>query len=471
MKRLTRLLFVGLAVVALVQPAAAADDPAVTEADRAQRTDVAHAEEFRAELGFDASRETVLRAVNDLAGYPDMTWGIPMTTAEADEMQRRIDVMHAVHPVVRAAQQDPTWAGWWIDQHDGGTPVLLFAADSAGKRAELQKAAPSTVKYRVERASRSLRELEAVQGAVSGQAAELRSQGVPVTGASIRVRTNEVIIDVAPSSLTASRAKIRGAFGDVTVRGSEEAEADYCPETGCLPLKGGIGFTDQNGNWPCTTGYLARRTDTSPDRLVVVTAGHCIKYGTANDPYKHGSSNIGSSLSVGGTVHVYFSRSNADVGVIAPSTIPTYRNRILVDESPETTVSVETALSWDLQAEGMAVCRMGKTTGRQCGTIRIRDDDRYSEVTGYAINLIEGVVVYSRDANGGDRGGPMFYTRINSSGSTYAVLLGTHVHSQDAYAPTGGLGWYSPWDRGISQLQSTFPTLRLTPCLTNSCGL
>jgi hypothetical protein len=179
---------------------------------------------------------------------------------------------------------------------------------------------------------------------------------------------------------------------------------------------------------------------------------------------------------VGGVVAETFVTSgetDADVGVVSvSSSVPTNKNRLLRRISDELTYPFEVALSWDLQAEDLVVCRMGVTTHYECGPIVNRDADKHSVVDAYGYHwdaLVRGVVVYGRDADGGDSGAPMFYTRVGSNG-TYAVLLGTHVHSQAGYVQDGGKGWYSPWDRGIVTLQTKRAPLQLTPCLSSTCG-
>lgn len=93
-------------------PSVAAVDasPITATVATSDRGDLGHAAEFRAKLGFDASSATVVRAAADLAGFPDMTWGIPLSLAEAAELQRRIKVMESVHPAVKAAEEDPTYS-------------------------------------------------------------------------------------------------------------------------------------------------------------------------------------------------------------------------------------------------------------------------------------------------------------------------------------------------------------------------
>ena len=50
--------------------------------------EVAQATKFRTALGFDASVGTVRTAAVDRTAFPDLTFGVPLTTAEAAEVLR-----------------------------------------------------------------------------------------------------------------------------------------------------------------------------------------------------------------------------------------------------------------------------------------------------------------------------------------------------------------------------------------------
>ena len=174
----------------------------------------------------------------------------------------------------------------------------------------------------------------------------------------------------------------------------------------------------------------------------------------------------------GTLIETFFSHSAADAGLVnvATSAIPTVKNNMLVNSDPLVTYPVKSWLSWSAQPEGLLVCRMGRRTGGpQCGSITEFDSIEISEVSGHpGCCLIENVKVYARDADGGDSGGPIYYTTGGSS--PYAVLLGTHVHSDPSYVPFGGHGWYSTWDQSFYQLEKSFPPLNLVVCTTSACG-
>ena len=48
------------------------------------------AREFRLTVGFDTTSATLTRAATDPIGFPDSSWGVPLSRAEALELQRAL---------------------------------------------------------------------------------------------------------------------------------------------------------------------------------------------------------------------------------------------------------------------------------------------------------------------------------------------------------------------------------------------
>lgn len=418
------------------------------------------------------------RAAADHVSYPDTTWGPPLSSDEAAEIARRVRVQVSLDDALAWAEKDPGWGGAWIDQSAAGAPVFQFTKPSAEHQAALASRLPKVDSFRVEAVAQTYAELTAQQDLVASERVELARQGVHVTGVGVDVRENQlrITVDGATDAKEAVLRK-RYSFPFVTVDGGV-AVADACPATSCLPLKGGIGITVGNtSNWPCTVGYLARRTDSSPDTLVMITAGHCVHLGSSNSvPWNHGASALGYGLwspnpsHASERVHTWIDNSYADVGAIGvgASFYPLYRNQILTGAAVRSITDTKT---WNQQLVGSLVCRMGRTTGRQCGTIADNNEIKESAVTGYGSRTIQHTVVYNRDANGGDSGGPIFIEYTEPAVGTFAVLYGTHVHSQDGYVSSGGVAWYSPVDYGESQIEGRHTPFSIVPCTTSSCGL
>jgi hypothetical protein len=436
----------------------------------------------------------VKRAAEDAAGYPNMTWGVPLSDAEAAEIQSRIQVMESLLPAIHEAQKDPSWAGWQLDHAAGGVPVMYVAADAASRADALAKLAPPSTRVVVVEVERSLDDLEALRDRLKASKPQLLAAGTRITGLTIDVVNNQVIVDVVPFTPDAVLS-VGKAAGDeeqaIVVRENEPTRADACPESECLnPVKGGAGMQEDGNdvypnNTPCTAGYLARRTDTSPDKLVIVTAGHCnfVRQGWGAEPWQHGGSgdpgpniDIGSiAMKDGGIVSTWVDGANADVGLVNTGMLSSsdvaVKNSMLVRLDPSVRVlPVERVFLHADTFVGMPVCRMGYRTKLKCGTVINTDATKDDSWGSYSVE-IDHVVVYSRDAIGGDSGGPVFYTVEYPL--SYAVLVGTHVHSynhnnDNIYYPDKK-GWYSPYDRGKNQL-SNMLGVEITPCLTTTCG-
>lgn len=142
--RALRMLVVASIAVSLTVPSVQANEAAATDLSgvEPERADIAHAIRLREEQGLDASLETVMRAAKDAEAYPDMTWSIPMSTAEAAEIQRRLRVWESVLPGLETVEKDPDWAGWWLDNSRGGRPVFQFVGDIGTKSETLSRLVP-----------------------------------------------------------------------------------------------------------------------------------------------------------------------------------------------------------------------------------------------------------------------------------------------------------------------------------------
>jgi hypothetical protein len=406
-----------------------------------------------------------------------------MSRAEAKEVQRRIHVTELIAPGVDAAIKDPTWAGWWVDNSAAGQPVFMAAGDPASIRAAVREAVPPEVSFRVESVAFSFEQLEVQQGHLVEAIDSLAREGVRITSVGIDVPGNQLAVGV--TSATPTSIKSITALVDVPAAIYDEdlGSLDACPENNCLnPIRGGVGITNQGeapNHTPCTAGYLARRTDVSPDQLVFVTAGHCVvalAESVGGGPWRHGSQNVGANAQQSGDpVHTFEDESNADVGVVKTDLVPaswkTSRSYVLVNNSAYY-LPVTQVVHHNDQSAGQFVCRMGRRTGLQCGFIDNVNVTRVSEL-GSRDYDIRHSVDYEADALGGDSGGPIFQS-VEFGSSPYARLFGTHFHSggpddQDELEERFD-GWYPPVTRGVNTLGSTLG-VDIIPCTTYSCGL
>lgn len=461
------------------------EDGAMTSVDTDFSSDaaIADATRFRQQLAFDATPATVSRAATDRAAYPDLTFGVPLSRPEADEVLRRDQIALDIAPVIETVAKEPGWAGAWLDHTASGQPVFQFTGDATMRMPELAPLMPADVpSYRVVTVAHSLVDLDAQRDTVWAAADSLAGQGIEITGIGIDTIGNRLRIGLLEPTDAAS-ATLRSMFGaDIEIHQEDYGAADSCPATGCMPIKAGIGVTDTNGNYPCTIGYLAKRTDTNPDQLVAITAGHCVKLASKAHYWKHGSVYIGlPSKKSGVYVQGYWNGSTADVGSFTTKQLSAANRRtrnLLLTSVSGGTADITGYISWTSQVVNTVVCRTGRTTDIKCGTIVDRDEDKYSNVYHTDGSLwyhykINHSVVYSIDGLGGDSGAPV-YTLTSPPFSTrnVATMYGTHFDS-----PYGSTfhsdwnGWYSAIDRGIARLETSFPGFNISLCTTATCGL
>lgn len=251
-----------LAILFLLGPAVSSASNQRSDSD-GSAGDPSHAAELRRAFGFDSDPATVARAAVDSASFPNRTYGIPLSLDEAAEVSRRIRVQLSLGGAITELETRPDWAGVWIDQEAGAVPVFQFAGE--GEAPGIADLLPSGAEWRVEFVPRPLSDLTALRDRIVNDMPRLSAAGVEVNGVGIdlpnnRVRVTVDFVDALASSTLTTR------FGDeLLIEQGNRAVADVCPETQCYPLKGGIGMLGKGGGWPCTVGYLARRTDVSPD--------------------------------------------------------------------------------------------------------------------------------------------------------------------------------------------------------------
>jgi hypothetical protein len=450
---------------------AAAADQEVGAIDFSSQYQMDRAAYFRSTLGLDSSSGTTSAAGVDRVGYPDTSWGVPLSKSEAAEVGRRALLQIHLVPAEEYALSQKSFAGMWIDQLSGATPVFQFASDPEPFRASIESLVPKGTPYGLRAVSRSLEELQAVKDAIVADFDSLAEIGVQISGVGLSIENNAVAVHVA--SLTSDVMKVlQTRYGSgLLVDEMPLAQADSCPRTSCLPLKGGIEIDGLNPSTQyCTSGFLVRRTDVSPQTLNVLTAGHCVQF--ANDTthnWTHSGTAIGPNLLKNSVkVETWQSNAVADVGLIKVISYPSTRDNLLTDESPVTIRPVYAYELHQYQSVGSIVCRMGRTSYLDCGTILDNDETKPSVVGSSSVNILHTVVV-SFDSIAGDSGGPVFVTVDEPGEGLHTYAYGTHVDSERPDG-VGKHGWYSPFDYAISALQ-TIHGVSIVLCTTTSCGL
>ena len=418
MKRLALAIAVGLVVTASsltpVARSAAADSDLMARA--------AH---FRLSFGLRSDATYVQQSVTDATAFPDLRFGVPLTSAEGAEIQRRIGVQQAATPAAEWAAGQPGFGGWYIDQLDGGTPVILVVGDAAAFGKSFAQHLTSSVSYRVAAVANSQQSLQALEDRIWADRADLAKVGIDLEGVALDIPVNAVRVEVA--GLTdSSAATLKARYGAVEAVENVPAETDSCSRTNCPPSKGGLQITDvQHPAYQCTLGFNAKLY--SGGAPVILTAGHCLTEGVqlGND-WSHAGTTLGHGLiSLWGPTY--------DAGLITQGSISGDDNLVFWSSASDIPHVVAIA-SLSGMPVGTPACRSAFMSGYYCGQVtaieQIKNVDNVS---------VSHMWVEDFDAIPGDSGAPVGL----ETASGRLLAYGTHSDSTSANPP-GGSGWFEP---------------------------
>jgi hypothetical protein len=203
--------------------------------------------------------------------------------------------------------------------------------------------------------------------------------------------------------------------------------------TDCGPLvTGGLQITFTG--WSCTTGFVARDTDTR--KVIVLTAGHCVAGSGLLALWSHHGVAIGRA-----TAEAFHPGSDADVGEIEVAQSDAGDE---IYGSSNTDIRVVTGIASNAsQTVGSKVCRSGGTSGWRCGSIVVADVD--AKLDG---RLIHHTWWTDFPSAVGDSGSPV----LDRDGRAAGILIAT--------TPTQSL--YSTVDWIATELHTR-------PCVTPNC--
>lgn len=361
---------------------------------------VQQAIDFRKEYGLDSDAETVARYEADAS--LSRSYGTALTKDEELELRRRDVITSSLDSLVAELEKQPAFAGIYFDQLAGGVIDVATTEDSATMALIATRFAPEGAVVRTRMVANSMGTLRDLQAAVTGDLEDWRASGVRFASVGVDVQKNLLRISVV--DLTAdAMAKIEAKYGPaVDVVPGEEAQTGSCvSRTNCgAPVKGGLSIT--GGGWVCTSGFGGKLLSTG--RLLLLTAGHCLKdSGLAATWYHHG-------VSVGqGWQHTFFNGSKADVG----STLwaETGARNWMYASSNLDIRNILSSKSNAAQVVGATVCRSGQTSGWRCGTIAQTAVD----------TVMSGVLIYhmwwtNYVSAGGDSGAAMMDNGTSAMG-------------------------------------------------------
>lgn len=455
--------------------------PAIAEARTPSPDEIDEAIRFRSEFGLPSSLNLVSNTYDDTAKYSDLSWGVPLSKAEATDLDGRLRRIQATWPALNVAADQDGFGGVYFDQLRGGVPVFLFSSNHEAAAGQVRRTIGGETQVEVEKVQRSLKRLERVRQAIFGSREQLAEGGVQLTSVGFDIEDNLVEVGVL-NNVGRAESLLEEHGQAVRVVQQNTPVFDACVSAKeCPPAKGGIRIDGTNSY--CTSGFMAKRTDEGDPYLVLITAGHCLQFAhSGSGPWKHDDESVGWS---DGRVFEAKSPPQAypvlptDVGIIdlKQSFEPTNKNRILTTNTGTIMTVGSWALSPGFHVVGTPVCRMGAGSAskqgwpaRKCGQVnqyRQTNLSCKSAGEGPPCAWIEDTMRVSFDSTGGDSGGPYWFG--NAGTDSPLMAMGIHVHSQvDGDDPDDKRGWYTPISLAIGQL-AIRKDIHVSICLASNC--
>lgn len=355
------------------------------------------------------------------------------------------------------AEHPGTFGGLWVDQAAGATINIVVGPGADVDEAAIEALTPDGATVNLTEGAYTQRELDATRAPL--ELALLASE-LAWTSIAVDVRQNSVVVQVQAGAEEAAREFVAPYGPSVTIEVSPEVRLATCGGRGdCgTPMKGGLlidSFVSPY-SYGCTSAFMPRPSDLNDDRLLVMTAGHCLDSNTGTGlsaTWWHPSSpttNLGT-----GETETYYVGTSADGGFIRDSD-PDGKNFLFASGYTDVR-RVGGHRTNAQQDQGLAICMQGRASAYRCDEITVED----ATVSGTGFTLYHqwkfGIGV--RD---GDSGGPVFQNHY-ANGETSAHAYGVVSGGTDPDVP-GEYGWYSTID-WISQFSER------RPCYSTSCGL
>jgi hypothetical protein len=210
----------------------AANEPSAEDRD--------YAVSFRANLGFQHGEQFVLDSFADPT-FSDAQWGLPLSPAEAANLADRLRLRQRIQEAIDYAASRADYAGMYLDQPAGGTPIFFFTESVAERRSEIEDRLPGGTEFEVRFAPRSLEQLERLADQIAAHVKEFKRQGIPIVEIGSDPVTNHVIVGLEEAT-PGAQARLQDAYGDAVVTEVVgTAVFDACVDRSqCRPLKGGI---------------------------------------------------------------------------------------------------------------------------------------------------------------------------------------------------------------------------------------
>lgn len=290
-------LALGLPAAASAQaPTTPGSEPTASEQLDAR---LAAAESFREDFGLRSDPGYISGLEEDADRYAAGTeaFGVPLTSGELDALDSREDAADAIEPVVRRyveRRAADEFAGFYIDQDEGGTVKVGFTEDVASHIDALRTRSPRPALVEGFHAGQTLRELERSAGTVTRALDELAELGAHSVSVDVSAGAVEVAAEQPGPALESELAE---RFPDAPLRVVAEPPAQLAANYSRFPVPPMVGAIEifrqtSGGRTLCSAGFVARQRGFSRKRSRdrVVTAGHCAERG---DLFKHHRSGRG----------------------------------------------------------------------------------------------------------------------------------------------------------------------------------
>jgi streptogrisin C len=304
-----------------------------------------------------------------------------------------------------AKAQGAQYAGSWIERKPNGNFQLVVATTSLRPQKGAADVSIRNVRH-------SLADLNASKGQLDTVLAQGGKVPKGVYGWYVDLPSNSVVVTIGQGKQQAGINFVAASGADVrNIRFVTEAEAPTLRAT----LKGGLGYLRNPGDgylYACSIGFNVTK-GTTPG---YVSAGHC---GDAGEPvYLEGSAGTGPQWTLGPQFGTFQAsnfpnpgQTGNDWSWVATTSGNTPTATVYGWGKGDVTVHGSTAVG-----VGAAICRSGRTSGWQCGTV---------EATGQTVSYSSGETILNLTrttacSEGGDSGGSF----ITGPGQAQGVLSG-----------------------------------------------
>lgn len=228
--------------------------------------------------------------------------------------------------------------------------------------------------------------------------------------------------------------------------------------------------------------YNVMRTDLNPDKLAMLTAGHCI-WRSDDARWRF---NLTHEFGTENSNHGFHSGSFGDVGIISfdLADAPSPTNKYLANPASGLVNGITGGMSFSSQTYGTYLCRIGigsydkhkddpnsTYTGRRCGHITVYDSDslgmtdrRRKICENGTCNMIHHMKVWDWDSWPGDSGGTVVE---HEGGESTTRLMGSHVDSESG--SSADESWFTTVHYAQYELEQ-YQGITIEPCTNSACN-